>query len=170
MNDAHLHLIVNHFPIIGTIFGFGILIVGMLLKNNSVKNTAYVLFIVAAIFAALSMATGEGAEELVEDMPNIGKKIIHEHEELAEKLAIALYVLGTASLFALFLSVKKNSKEKLVSYFILGLAFVAIFLSQKVGTSGGEIRHTEIRENPVVTEGANQNLIPNTNDKEADKK
>jgi hypothetical protein len=31
MNDAHLHLLVNHFPIIGTIFGLGILITGMLL-------------------------------------------------------------------------------------------------------------------------------------------
>jgi hypothetical protein len=29
------------------------------------------------------MYTGEG-EEMVEDMPNIGKQIIHEHEELAE--------------------------------------------------------------------------------------
>jgi hypothetical protein len=33
------------------------------------------------------------AEEMVEDMPNIGKQIIHEHEELAEKLAILLYAL-----------------------------------------------------------------------------
>ena len=72
MNEAHLHLVVNHFPIIGTILGLGILVVGLLLKNNSVKNTAFFLFIVAAIFAAVSMATGEGAEELVEDMANIG--------------------------------------------------------------------------------------------------
>ena len=70
MNDAHLHMVVNHFPIIGTILGLGILITGIILKNNSVKNTAYVLFIVAAIFAAFSMGTGEGAEELVEDMPS----------------------------------------------------------------------------------------------------
>jgi hypothetical protein len=27
---------------------------------------------------------------MVEDMPNIGKQIIHEHEELAEKLTFAL--------------------------------------------------------------------------------
>ena len=48
MNDAHLHMVVNHFPIIGIILGFGVLIAGMLLKNNSVKNTAYSLFIVGA--------------------------------------------------------------------------------------------------------------------------
>ena len=98
MNDAHLHLVVNHFPIIGTILGVGILIAGIILKNNSTKNVAYALFIVAAIFAAFSMYTGEGAEELVEDMPSVGKKIIHEHEEIAEKLALVLYFLGVVAL------------------------------------------------------------------------
>jgi uncharacterized membrane protein len=147
MNDAHLHMVVNHFPIIGTIFGFGILIFGLILKNKTLQNTSYVLFIVAAIFGALSMGTGEGAEELVEDMPNIGKQIIHEHEELAEKLAVLLYVLGGLSLIGLYLNFKNNAKAKLLSFFVLVIAAVGLFLVQKVGTSGGEIRHTEIRAN-----------------------
>ncbi|MGL2986001.1 hypothetical protein ACSVH5_00250 [Flavobacterium sp. RSSA_27] len=145
MNEAHLHLVVNHFPIIGTILGLGILVVGLLLKNNSVKNTAFFLFIVAAIFAAVSMATGEGAEELVEDMPAIGHDIIHEHEEMAEKLAIALYVLAATSLFGLYLNYKKSIKSILVTYVTLVIAIVAVILAQQTGTSGGEIRHTEIR-------------------------
>jgi uncharacterized membrane protein len=149
MNDAHLHLAVNHFPIIVTFLGFGILVVGLFLKNNSVKNTAYVLFVIAAVFAIASMATGEGAEEIVEDFPGIGKAIIHEHEELAEKLALVLYIMGGFSLLALFLNFKKNSKEKFVSFSILGLGVVSLFLIQEVGTSGGEIRHTEIRNDSV---------------------
>jgi uncharacterized membrane protein len=147
MNDAHLHMVVNHFPIIGTIFGFGILIIGLVLKNKTLINTSYVLFIVAAIFAALSMGTGEGAEELVEDMPNIGKQIIHEHEELAEKLAIVLYALASLSLLGLYLNFKNNIKAKLLSFFIVAISTIGLFLAQKVGTSGGEIRHTEIRVN-----------------------
>lgn len=146
MNEAHLHMLVNHFPIIGTILALGILIVGLILKNHSVRNTSYVLFIVAAIFGALSMGTGEGAEELVKDMPNVGWEIIHEHEEIAEKLALLLYVLGLLSIIALYLNFKKNTKEKLVSLCIVGIGVVSLFLVQKVGTSGGEIRHTEIRE------------------------
>ena len=151
MNDAHLHMIVNHFPIIGTIFGLGILISGMILKNNSVKNTAYVLFIVAAIFAAFSMGTGEGAEELVEDMPTVGKQIIHEHEEMAEKLAVVLYVLGVISLGGLILSYLKNAKATMLSYVALVVAVVGVFFAQQTGTSGGEIRHTEIRPNATPT-------------------
>ena len=104
MNDAHLHMVVNHFPIIGLILGLGILLFGVVLKNKSLINTAYGLFIVAAIFAIASMSTGEGAEELVEEMPNVGKRIIHEHEEIAEKLAIVLYVLGAISIAGLYLN------------------------------------------------------------------
>jgi uncharacterized membrane protein len=159
MNDAHLHMIVNHFPIIGTIFGLGILITGIILKNNTVKSTAYVLFTVAAIFAAFSMGTGDGAEELVEDMPSIGKQIIHQHEEMAEKLAIVLYVLAAISLAGLYLNFKKHAKAQLVTIAALVIAIGATFLAQQTGTTGGEIRHTEIRPNAVPSGGAEQNAV-----------
>ena len=157
MNDAHLHMVVNHFPIIGIILGFGVLIAGIIFKNDSVKNTAYCLFIVGAIFAFASMSTGEGAEEMVEDMPSVGKQIIHEHEEMAEKLALVLYILGIVSIVGLFANIKKHSKAKLVSFIALIIAVVGIFLGKQTGTTGGEIRHTEIRANAGATTDANQN-------------
>ncbi len=150
MNEAHLHLLVNHFPIIGTILGLGVLISGMIAKNDAVKNTAYGLFIIGALFALASMATGEGAEELVEDMPNIGHKIIHEHEEMAENFAVVMYVLGLVSLLGIYFNRKNHDKAKLVASITLIIAIVAVIFSSLVGTSGGEIRHTEIRANSVA--------------------
>lgn len=157
MNDAHLHMVVNHFPIIGTILGLGILIVGIILKNNSVKNTAYALFIVAALFALASIATGDGAEELVEDMPNIGNRIINEHEEIAEKLAIVLYLLGAISILGIVLNLKNHSKAKFISFVAVIVAIVGAYLTILAGTSGGEIRHTEIRDDAITTK-----VIPNS--------
>lgn len=147
MNDAHWHLVVNHFPIIGTIFGLGILIVGLVLKNKTAENIAYVLFVVAAVFGFASMSTGEGAEEIVEDMPSVGDAIIHEHEEMAEKLALVLYVLGSISLVGLFLNFKQHSKARLLSFLAVIVAIAAVVIGKQVGTTGGEVRHTEIRAN-----------------------
>jgi uncharacterized membrane protein len=158
MNDAHLHMVVNHFPIIGTILAIGILVAGLLNKNQSIINTAYVLFIIGAIFGILSMNTGEGAEELVEDMPGIGWKIIHEHEELAEKMALLLDILGVLSLVGFYFQYKRNSKQKLVSYLILIIGIASLFVIQKVGTSGGEIRHTEIRNESVITTNSKEDI------------
>jgi uncharacterized membrane protein len=147
-------MVVNHFPIIGTILGLGILVAGIILKNNTVKNTAYVLFIVAAIFALFSMATGDGAEKMVEDMPSVGKQIIHEHEEMAEKLALVLYVLGIISIAGLYMNFKKHAKAQLVAIAALVVAVVAVFFAQQTGTTGGEVRHTEIRPNAVPNAAA----------------
>jgi uncharacterized membrane protein len=162
MNDAHLHMVVNHFPIIGTILGLGILITGIFIKNNTVKNTAYSLFIVAAIFAFISMATGDGAEHMVKNMPNIGFKIIHEHEEWAEKLAIVLYLLGVTSIIGLYMNVKNHVKSKLVSFLVLTFALVGTLLAVQTGTSGGEVRHTEIRPNAIQASTDKQNNDANS--------
>ena len=159
MNDAHLHMIVNHFPIIGTIFGLGVLIAGIALKNKTIKNTAYSLFVIAAIFAAVSMGTGDGAEEMVEDIPNIGRKIIHNHEEMAEKLAIVLYLLGVISLIGVYTNIKNHSKAGLVSLIALIISLGSVFLAKETGTSGGEIRHTEIRPNTTLI-GTNEKSFP----------
>ncbi len=156
MNDAHWHLVVNHFPIIGTIFGMGILIAGLFLKNKTSINTAYILFIVAALFAFASMSTGEGAEEMVENLPNVGDQIIHEHEEMAEKLAIVLYILGGFSIIGLILNIKNHSKAKWITYLVLLMSLAAAFFGKQTGTTGGEVRHTEIRTNVVNQVGASQ--------------
>ena len=160
MNEAHLHLLVNHFPIIGSIFGLGILLAGIFLKNNSIKNTAYVVFIIASVFTLASMTTGEGAEEIAETLPNAGHDIIHEHEEIAEKFAIVMYLLGITSVLGLFLNIKQHAKAKFMAFAVLIIAVVAVALSKFVGTTGGEIRHTEIREgvqNKTATENHSEN-------------
>ena len=158
MNDAHLHMVFNHFPIIGLFFGIGILAFGIIKKQTILVNTAYVIFIFCMIMAKATMMTGEGAEEIVEEL-GISHDIIHDHEELAETFMKVLYGLGILSILGLVVNLKKHSKAAIVSYVVLVLAISSAVLSKSVGTSGGEIRHTEIRENTVNTASDIQNEI-----------
>jgi uncharacterized membrane protein len=150
MNDAHLHMVVNHFPIIGIIFGLGILIGGMVFKNKALQNTAYILFIICMVFGKVSMFTGEKAEDIVENI-GISHDLIHEHEELAEGFMKVAYGMGILAIISLIANVKNHPKAKLFAFLTLILAIVAAIMSKDVGTSGGEIRHTEIREVPTNT-------------------
>jgi len=127
-------------------------------------NTAYSVFIVAAIFSAVSMATGDGAEEMVENMPSIGKHIIHEHEEMAEKLALLLYVLGTISIVGIVFNNKDHKNQNIVAYLALFLATCGIVLGALTGTTGGEIRHTEIRSNQLQNIEYKANDVEKTRD------
>ena len=163
MNDAHLHMVFNHFPIIGLFFGIGILAYGIIKKQTILVNTAYVIFIVCMIMAKATMMTGEGAEEIVEEL-GTSHEIIHEHEEIAETFMKILYVLGILSILGLVANVKKHAKASIVSYVVLVLAIVAAVISKSVGTTGGEIRHTEIRANASLGVDTTQS----ENEKEGD--
>ena len=145
MNSAHFHLVVNHLPIIFPIAGLIVLAIGIGFKTEMVKRTAYFLFTIGAVSAAMAMNSGEGAEEVVEELSGVSHKLIHEHEEKAESMAILSYLLGLASLLALWASWKGKSFSGILSYAVLALSLVTIFLGKQTGTSGGEIRHTEIR-------------------------
>ena len=147
MNDAHFHLVFNHFPIIVPIVGMLILIVGFFVDSDVVKRTAFGVFIFGAIMTFPAMFTGEGAEEVAEKLPGITHDIIHEHEEKAEVFAILSYILGLLSIGALWASLKQKSFANILSIVVLLLGLVGFYLGRQVGTSGGEIRHTEIRSN-----------------------
>ena len=150
MNQAHLHMVFNHFPIIGLFFGIGILAFGIFKKHTILVNTAYVMFIFCMIMAKATMMTGEGAEEMAEEL-GLSHDLIHTHEEFAETYMKALYVLGIVSILGLVANIKKHSKALIISFIVMILAIGSAALSKSVGTSGGEIRHTEIRENTANT-------------------
>jgi uncharacterized membrane protein len=146
MNGTHFHLVVNHLPIIIPMAALIVLILGLIIKSEVVKRTAYFLFIVGAICTMPAFASGEGAEEMAENLPGVTEQLIHEHEEKAEAFALFNYALGLISILAIWASWKQKSFAKWLSIVILVLTLLVIFKGREVGTSGGEIRHTEIRK------------------------
>lgn len=153
MNQAHFHLVVNHLPIILPIAGVIVLVGGIFVRSEIVKRMAYLLFSIAAVSTLAAMSSGEGAEEVVESIAGVTENYIHEHEEQAEVFAIFSYLLGAISLLGLWASWKSKGFASILSYAILILSFVVIFLGKQTGTSGGEIRHTEIRSGQSVPAG-----------------
>ena len=152
MNDAHLHLAVNHLPIIIPIAAVVVLAAGFILKSEVVKRVSYFLFLVAAICTMPAFATGEGAEEVAEGLPGVTEHLIHEHEEKAEGFAILNYLLGLISLVGIWASWKQKQFEKWIAIVVFLFAIVVIIKGREVGTSGGEIRHTEIRKGAKIQE------------------
>jgi len=150
MNDAHFHLVVNHLPIVGVLIGFLVLLAGLIMKKPQIKNTALGIFIFSALTAAVAFLTGEGAEEIVENLPGISETLIHKHEEYAELFLTIILILGGVSLITLFLQYKKLSFYKYGFFVVLLLSVTAIVISKYVGTSGGEITHIEIRSDTIT--------------------
>ncbi|MBS1504760.1 MAG: hypothetical protein JST32_22050 [Bacteroidetes bacterium] len=153
MNAAHYHLLVNHLPIIFPIAGLLVLIGGFIFRSEIVKRTSFVIFIIAALSAIAASSTGDGAEEAIEHLPGISERLIHAHEHAAETFSIILYLLGGFSVIALWANWKQKSYSGLLSWFVIGFSVVVLFFSKQTGTSGGIIRHTEIRTDTTGIQG-----------------
>jgi uncharacterized membrane protein len=145
MNAAHFHLMVNHLPIIFPIVGIIVLIIGLVIKSDAVKRTAYLIFIIGALASIVAMKSGEEAEDVVENISGVTENYIESHEEAADVFSILTYILGALSLFGLWTNIKEKSITNVTGIAVLVFAFVVLYFGFNTGTTGGEIRHTEIR-------------------------
>ena len=144
MNSAHWHLLLNHFPILGTYFSTLLLIVGILLKNQTVKNTALGFFILTSLLAIPVLLTGEGAEDILDSIGLKNEYFISQHERLAQ-IAFWLSVsIGVFSIGAL-IGQRTINKTRIFTFIILTAGLLNSVLMTTAGIAGGEIRHTEIR-------------------------
>lgn len=152
MNQAHLHLLFNHLPVFGSILGAIVLAYGMRTKSIQTQNASFIVFIISAIGAAVTYLTGEGAEEVIENIQGISESMIEEHEEFALFSFIAILILGVISVIGLVLSSKNSAFSSTLAKVTLILSILSFGLMAKTGNSGGKIRHSEL--NPgAVTQG-----------------
>ena len=146
MDLAHLHLMLNHVPVIGVVFGFTILLAGIIFRSKPVSGVGLGILVFSALVAIPVYLTGETAEEVVENMPGVSESVISQHETAAGFSLVLVIASGVFAGAALFFSRLRASR-------VNGLLVVGtLLLSLVTGTSllrtanlGGQVRHTEIR-------------------------
>ncbi|MCX6209069.1 MAG: hypothetical protein NTZ59_06085 [Bacteroidetes bacterium] len=144
MNQTHIHLLITHLPIFGSILGGLVLAYGIWTKSNQTKIAAYYLLIISSIGAVIAYFTGEGAEETVEKIPGISKNIIEQHSDFAMYALVSLSILGVVVLIGLFLSLRKSTLSRTIAITTFFISLISFGLVVWTGYLGGKIRHTEI--------------------------
>ena len=146
MDIIHLHLMLNHVPVIGVIAGLIILAWGIFRRSEEVKTVGLLALIVTAVIALPVYLTGEPAEEIVEKLAGVSESVIEWHEHSATLSLIFVMVTGGLALVSLVL--------RRLRFPGIATAAIAATLLLSAGTSilmartanlGGQIRHSEIR-------------------------
>jgi hypothetical protein len=151
MNSTYLHLLLNHFPIIGTLMGSGLLLWGIIKKQAQTQSIAAGILFLMAIIALPVYLSGEPAEETVENLPGISEAMMELHEESANLAIWIMGITGILSLVAIILHRQKHAfsgKAYLLAFILSVVTFGAMV---RTGYYGGRIRHSEIRDiNAVI--------------------
>ncbi|MBI3138696.1 MAG: hypothetical protein HYZ15_08940 [Sphingobacteriales bacterium] len=166
MNAAQIHLALNHAPLFLSVIGGGLLVLGMIKKNELLKTLSLYMLVAAAVFTAPVFLTGEGTEELVEKAAGVTDSAIESHEEMAKISLVVIILTGVMALTGLFTR-KKEALSRIVLMAVVLLSLASFGSMAQTAHLGGLIRHTEL-QNGQATGGEQQNNNDKDDEKEDD--
>ena len=149
MNTVHLHLLLNHLPVVGTVIGTLLLAVALLRRSDELGRISLGLFGLLGLIAVAVYLTGEPAEDAVEKLPGISDGLIDRHQDAALIATIVVGVIGAFALASLLIY-RRRALPRWVTVLGFGTALVASSAMAYTANLGGQIRHTEIRAGATI--------------------
>lgn len=161
MNLAHLHLLLNHFPIIGTLVGVGLFLFSLVGKNDDLRRAGLITLAVMALLSLPAFFSGIGAEGAIEKLPGVSAALIDRHEGAAILALLFMEITGALSLVGLWQSYKFSTPARWNVAAVLLFSLITVGLMTRVGTTGGDVRHPEIGDgsNPAANEGTLGSIV-----------
>ena len=99
---VHLHLLLNHLPVIVTALALVLLVVAAWRGDDTLTRTGLAFLVGSALSALPTYLTGEGAEDAVEKLPGVTEALVERHSDIALVASIAVGALGVVALFGLW--------------------------------------------------------------------
>lgn len=157
MNLAHLHLLINHLPTVGTVVGLGLFIVALLGKSEELQRASLGVFLIIGLLTIPAYVTGNAAQEvLVDTEPEASQLWINRHQDAALVALVFMEITGALAWFGLwqYRRIGRMTRGNLLA--VLAFVIVSVSLMARAANLGGEIIHTEIRSglDTTVTEEA----------------
>jgi uncharacterized protein DUF6644 len=152
MNFAHLHLLLNEFPIIGTIIGLGLLLTSFFGENKDARRASLIIFVAMALVSIPTFFSGTGAQGAIRKLPGVSEDLIERHQGAAMLALLFMEITGALSLMELWNSHgSRPSRGSRTLSAVLLFSIVTAGLMGRVGLTGGDIRHPEIAARPAGT-------------------
>ncbi len=154
MSTLHLHLLVNHLPIVGAFLGVPLLLLALLRRRDpGALYAAAMVLVMAGVGAVVAEETGEGAEEPAERIAGVSEAALEIHEERAEvatPIAMLAAALALGAVAAARWRPGALATAATAATFVMNLGSAGAMAW--TGQSGGWIRHSEVR--PATMGGA----------------
>jgi hypothetical protein len=145
MNWAHVHLMINHTPVIGIPGVILLLVYSLVRRSEEVKRVSFGLFVLIALMTFAVFFTGEAAQKVVKGLPGVTETYIGRHEEMAGYTLVLVEVLGVLALSGLAFLRRFGRIPNVIVILVLVTSLIAAAAAGLTANLGGQIRHTEIR-------------------------
>ncbi len=146
MNWPHIHLIINHFPVIGFLFGLLFVAYAMIRKSEELQKTSLGFLVLVAIITVPVYFTDDQAGDIMKRLPDVSKSLVEQHEEAASVALTGAVILGLIAAGGIFFFRRAATMPRWFMVLTLILTIVVNSLIGYAANLGGEIRHPEARK------------------------
>jgi uncharacterized membrane protein len=156
MTLSHLHLVLNHVPVIGSVVAVGLLLLALVRRSPDLRRTALEVVVIVGLFSLLTYLTGIGGQKDIVNTEGVSKVMIRAHHDAALIGSISMLFTVMVAWAGLWQTRRRNRPARGVFGAVLVLAFVTVALMGRAANLGGQIRHSEVHALDVaqVTDSA----------------
>lgn len=144
MNWAHVHLAINHIPVVLVPVAVALLAWALASRSEDVTKASLGLLVAAGVIGGAVFLTGAPAEEVVGRLPGISAATIEAHEEAGEAAAATTGLVGLIALGVLVAGRGPQTVPTWMMAATIAAALAAAGLLARAANLGSYIRHTEI--------------------------
>ncbi len=173
MYTAHYHLLLNHWPILGTIIALGLFVVAIFANRESLKQISLVLIVFLALMSIPAYMSGNAAQQALKDAPDVSMTMVENHQGAAFISLLFMELTGGLALLGLWrysIPRKEGHGASLsggVAAIVLLFLVTTVAMMSITGNTGGNIRHPEIvtEKEPISALGtAGGKIVPMVQD------
>jgi uncharacterized membrane protein len=150
MNPAHIHMVINHIPIIGIGFVILLFIIALFRKSSELTDISLIFVILIAISTIFVHQSGESAEEFVEGKPGFSDELVQAHDVAADLAFVFVEAVGVIALITMIVRRYHRKMGKVLTLITLLGLIVGGGLIVRTANLGGKINHPEIRSDTGV--------------------
>jgi hypothetical protein len=143
MTPIHLHLMLNHIPVLGTVFACLLLLYAIIRGQIEIRKVALGVFILVGLITPVVFFSGDNSVDPAKNIPGVREESIETHDEAAEIAFGSMVALGVLSLAQLILfrfpaRAKLGDRLALATLVLSAIAFVWVAHTANLGA---QIRH-----------------------------
>lgn len=123
MDAYQLHLTLNYYPMIGTVIGLILLVIGYLRRNDKLKRMSLWAFCVVALISMAVVASGEATGRDSMTLAGAAGDLVRNHQATARLTFVLMGANGITAAFGLLMLSRRSPKAR---WFVFGVLLIAL--------------------------------------------
>jgi uncharacterized membrane protein len=141
---SHLHLVLNHVPVIGSVIALGLLLLALVRRSADLRRAGLEVFVIVGLITLPVYLSGLGAQPEVADRPEVSIAVIRAHHDAALLGSVVMLLTGVVAWIGLWQTRRMARPGRAILGAVLLLAVITLALMGRAANLGGQVRHPEM--------------------------